>query len=246
MPSRALAAVFAHPDDETFAAGAALARYAAEGVRCDLLCATDGDAGRSSDVRVGSREELGRLRRAELHDAARHLGIRRVHTLGRPDGALGAGDADALVGEVVRFLRETRPQVVLTFGPEGAPNAHRDHRAISRAATAAFFLAGLPTACPEQLDEGLAVHAPRRLYYASWEPPTEGSAIGLHAVPLTARLDARAWNDAKRAAFELHRTQHALRDKFEAMAMTRHEAFALAAGEPQPERIVADLFAGLD
>lgn len=245
MTSRALAAVLAHPDDETFACGAALARYAAEGVRCDLLCATDGDAGRSSDVRVGSREELGRLRRAELHDAARGLGVQRVHTLGLPDGALGAGDQDALVGEVVRFLRETRPQVVVTFGPEGAPNAHRDHRAISRAATAAFFLAGLPTAFAEQLDGGLVPHAPRRLYYASWEPPTPESTVRHHAVPLTARLDARPWNDAKRAAFELHRTQHTLREKFEALAMTDHEAFALAAGEPQPASIVGDLFAGL-
>lgn len=246
MAPRALAAVFAHPDDETFAAGAALARYAAEGVRCDLLCATDGDAGRSSDVRVDSREALGRLRRAELHDAARRLGIGRVHALGLPDGALGAGDADALVAEIVRFLREARPHVVLTFGPEGAPNAHRDHRAISRAVTAAFFLAGLPTAFAEQCDAGLAVHAPRRLYYASWEPPTDGSAIRHHAVPLTARLDARPWNDAKRAAFELHRTQHSLRDTFEAMAMTHHEAFALAAGTPQPAPVVDDLFAGLD
>lgn len=246
MSFRALAAVFAHPDDETFAAGATLARYAADGIRCELLCATDGDAGRSSDVRVTSREELGRLRRAELHDAARHLGVARVHTLGLPDGALGAGDQDALVGEIVRFLREARPQVVVTFGPEGAPNAHRDHRAISRAATAAFFLAGLPTAFADQLEGRLAAHAPLRLYYTSWEPPTADGAIRHHAVPLTARLDARPWNDAKRAAFELHRTQHALRERFEALAMTHHEAFALAAGAPQPTPVVDDLFAGLD
>jgi len=245
VTARALAAVFAHPDDETFACGATLARYAAAGVRCDLLCATDGDAGKASGVSVGSREELGRLRRAELHEAARRLGVGRVHTLGLPDGALGAGDQDELVGEFVRFLRETRPQVVVTFGPEGAPNAHRDHRAISRAATAAFFLAGLPTAFAAQLDDGLAPHAPRRLYYTSWEPPTPTSAVRHHAVPLTARLDARPWNDAKRAAFELHRTQHALRDKFEAQAMADHEAYALAAGEPQPAPIVDDLFAGL-
>lgn len=244
--SLSLAAVFAHPDDETFAAGVALARYAAEGVACALLCATDGDAGRSSDVAVDSREALGRLRRAELHDAARVLGVRHVTALGLPDGALGAGDQDALVGAVVRFLRETRPQVVLTFGPEGAPNAHRDHRAISRAATAAFFLAGLPTAFAEHGDAGLAAHAPRRLYYASWEPPGSGTPIELHAVPLTARLDGGPWNAVKRRAFEAHRTQHSLREKFEALAMTNAEAFAFAAGAPQPRAIVDDLFAGLD
>jgi LmbE family N-acetylglucosaminyl deacetylase len=43
---RILAAVFAHPDDETFATGGTLAKYAESGARCSLYCATDGDAGR--------------------------------------------------------------------------------------------------------------------------------------------------------------------------------------------------------
>ena len=68
---RSLVAVFAHPDDETFAIGGTLARYAGEGVRCSLYCATDGDAGRSSGIPVSSRAELGALRRRELHAAAR-------------------------------------------------------------------------------------------------------------------------------------------------------------------------------
>ena len=49
---RGLTAVFAHPDDETFAIGGSLARYSGDGVRCSLYCATDGDAGRSSGVPV--------------------------------------------------------------------------------------------------------------------------------------------------------------------------------------------------
>lgn len=245
-PTRALAGVFAHPDDETFSMGAALARYAAAGVPCTLLSATDGDAGRASDVRVASRTELGATRRAELHAAARVLGVRDVWSLGLADGELPAANADALTGEIVRFLRTQRPQVVVTFGPEGAPNAHRDHRALSRAATAAFFLAGRATAFADQLDDGLAPHAPARLYYASWEPPRVGGPIDVEAVPLTARLDARPWNDAKVRAFEAHRTQHSLRDLFLATALTDAECFALAAGVPQPTPVVDDLFAGLD
>ncbi|HEY0969616.1 MAG TPA: PIG-L family deacetylase [Gemmatimonadales bacterium] len=245
-PSRALACVFAHPDDETFSSAATLARYSAAGVACHLLVATDGDAGRSSAIRVASREELGRLRRAELHEATRLLGVRSVHPLGLPDGGLPQVDADALTGEIVRFLRAHRPQVVITFGPEGAPNAHRDHRAISRLATAAFFLAGLPDAFADQLDgrDALAPHTPRRLYYVSWEPPGPGADIP-HAVPLTARMYAAPWNDVKRAAFDVHRTQHVHREHFERIAMTPHEAFALAAGEPQPRGVVEDLFEGL-
>lgn len=243
--AHALAAVFAHPDDETFSMGATLSRYAAAGVPCTLLCATDGDAGRASGVAVTSRAELAAARRAELRAAARILGLRDVTSLGLGDGVLSKADADALTGEIVRFLRTHRPQVVVTFGPEGAPNAHRDHRAISRVATAAFFLAGLDTAFPDQLDDGLAPHVPARLYYASWEPPRVGGAIDVAAVPLTARLDARPWNDVKVRAFEAHRTQHAHRDLFLATALSDSECFALAAGVPQPAPIVDDLFAGL-
>jgi LmbE family N-acetylglucosaminyl deacetylase len=214
-------------------------------VACTLLCATDGDAGRTSDVKVTSRAALGAARRAELHAAARILGVRDVWTLGLGDGVLPQADADALTGEIVRFLRTHRPQVVVTFGPEGAPNAHRDHRAISRAATAAFFLAGLTTAFADQLDDGLAPHVPARLYYASWEPPRVGGPISVEAVPLTARLDARPWNGTKVRAFEAHRTQHVLRGTFLATALFDAECFALAAGVPQPAPVVDDLFAGL-
>ncbi|MHB1223388.1 MAG: PIG-L deacetylase family protein [Gemmatimonadaceae bacterium] len=243
--ARALACVFAHPDDEAFSSAATLAGYAAAGVVCSLLCATDGDAGRNSGVAVGSREELGRVRRAELHEAAALLGVRSIRSLGLADGGLPRVDAEALLGEIVRFLREQRPQVVITFGPEGGPNAHRDHRVISRLTTAAFFLAGAPSAWPDQLDGGaLAPYAARRLYYVSWDPPAPGDGVP-HAVPLTARMDARRWSDTKRAAFQAHRTQRSLSDTFERLAMTDGEGYALAAGEPQPRPLVEDLFEGL-
>lgn len=244
MP-RSLAAIFAHPDDETFGCGGTLARYAAAGVRCALFCATDGDGGRSSGVPVESRLHLGRLRREELHAAAAVLGVGAVRTPGHPDGGLADVDADRLVGEVVRFLRAERPEVVLTFGPEGAPNTHRDHRAISRAATAAFHLAGLATAYPEQQADALAPWRPARLYYATWPEPAPGDELQAQGVPATARLDVAAFIPQERAAFEAHRTQHDLRDRFERMAVGDAEWFALAGGEPQPRAMVDDLFEGL-
>ena len=155
---RSLAAVFAHPDDETFAIGGTLARYAGDGVRCSLYCATDGDAGRSSGIPVSSRAELASLRRDELRAACAMLGIGTLECGGHPDGALDAVDPDVVMSEIVRLIRRERPGVVVTFGPEGAPTRHRDHRAISRLATAAFLLADTTTAYPEQLAEGLAPH----------------------------------------------------------------------------------------
>ncbi len=242
---QALACVFAHPDDETYSSAATLARHAAGGGSCHLLCATDGDAGRSSSIAVNSPAELGTLRRSELRVAASILGIQTVHSLGLPDGALPQADADALLAEIVRFIRTNRPAVVITFGPEGGPNAHRDHKVISRLTTAAFFLAAMPTAWPEQLSaEMLRPHTVRRLYYVAWDPPQPGASEP-YSVPITARVNGQPWERVKRSAFEAHRTQLSLLDTFERLAMTDYEGFALAAGEPQTRSLAEDLFEGL-
>lgn len=243
--ARSIAAIFAHPDDETFAAGALLARLAAEGTACHLFCATDGNAGRTSGVAVSSRAELGERRRAELRDAAAVLRLTSVHAPGHPDGRLAEVDADSLIGEVVALLRRRRPDIVVTFGPEGGRNTHRDHRAISRAATAAFFLAGLATSYPEQLGGDIRPCAPSRLYYSAWPPPEPGEELQARGLPVTARIDARPYNDVKLAAFLAHETQREHRERFESLALTEYEMFALAAGSPQPRGVVEDLFEGL-
>jgi len=243
VPTYSAAGVFAHPDDETFSIGGTIARYAAAGVRWDLFCATDGDAGRSSGVPVASKAELGALRRNELIAASRLLGVRgQIVTCGYPDGGLAEVHPDQLVGDVVKFLRDTRPDVLITFGPEGAPNAHRDHRAVSRAATAAFFLAASPTAYAEQQR---APHAARRLYYVTWAPPGPGSPHTVHGAPVAARVDVRGEVVLKRRAFDLYATQRELRDRFELLATTDEEWFALVASVSPARDPVADLFAGL-
>jgi LmbE family N-acetylglucosaminyl deacetylase len=239
---RRISAVFAHPDDETFSIGGTIAKYAVQGVRWDLFCATDGDAGRSA-VPVGSRAELGALRRNELISAARLLGVRgEIATCGYPDRGLTEVDPDRLIGDIVRFLRGVRPDVVITFGPEGGPNTHRDHRAISRAAAAAFYLAASPTA---YADQGQPPHAAARLFYLTWAPPGPGSPHTIHGVPATARIDVRRKLDLKRRAFQLHATQRGLQDKFDLLAVTDDEWYALGGGRPQPQERITDLFDGL-
>ncbi|MDQ3997362.1 MAG: PIG-L family deacetylase [Gemmatimonadota bacterium] len=243
MQGKVVAAIFAHPDDESFSIGGTIARYAKLGVRWHLFCATDGDAGRTSAVPVASRAELGALRRNELIAAARLLGVRgQIVARGYPDGALAQVEADRLVGDVVAFLRDVKPDLVITFGPEGAPNAHRDHRAISRAATAAFHLAASPTAYADQQQ---SAHAAARLYYVTWPPPGVGSPYTVYGVPATARIDIRRELETKRRAFLLHATQRELMDRFELLALTDEESYALAGGRPQPRETIDDLFDGL-
>ena len=239
-----LGCVFAHPDDETFASGGTIAKLAGAKTQIDLFCATDGDAGKTSGIPVSSRAELGARRRSELAAAARILGIGSLSTPGHGDGVLREVDPDRLVGEIVLFLRHYRPDVVLTFGPEGAPTQHRDHRAISRAATAAFFLAGLSTEYADQLRE-VEPHAPSRLYYCAWQTPPPGAELATQSVKATCGVDVSAYLETKRAAFSAHVSQRQHWRRFEELAMTPVEQFALAAGVQQPQTVTDSLFDGL-
>jgi len=238
---RTLAAVFAHPDDETFATGGTLAKHANAGTRVVLWCATDGDAGRSSGIPFSSREELGRIRRAELLAACPLLGVQHVEHGGHPDGALAAADPDVVIGQIVAFLRRERPQVVLTFGPEGAPTGHRDHRAICRFATSAVLLAGT-AAFPEQLQSGLARHRPDRLCYVTWPMPFPGDRPAQEGQPIQIRVPIEDWYATKLDAYFAHRTQLDHEAYFRTVALLPTEDYFVALGAPADGD---DLFAGI-
>src|SRR4051812_9772248 len=136
--------------------------------------------------------------------ACRILGIGSVEMPGYADGALDKADATLLTRDIVSFIRRHRPDVVITFGPEGAPTGHRDHAAISRVATAAFFLGGLRTAFADQPE---AAHAPQRLFYHAWEYPMPDPRLRIESVPPTCAIDVRQFRAIKEAAFKAHATQ---------------------------------------
>ena len=216
--TRTLLGVFAHPDDETFSIGATLARLHAEGVHTALYVATDGAAGRASGVELRDRAELARMRRAEMLRAAALLGVGRVTMPGWPDGELGEQDQSRVIAGIVRTMRLVRPDVVVTFGPEGGPNRHRDHMAISRAATAAFAAAPF---------DGWQ---PARLLQIAWSGRV-AEHFGVAGPPVACRMNVGEWMEAKRRAFDEHRTQWDLRPRFE-ITVNEVEEFALAAGSP--------------
>jgi LmbE family N-acetylglucosaminyl deacetylase len=157
--------VFAHPDDETFCAGGTFARYAKDGAEIMVVSATRGQAGQIRDSSVGTRRTIGAVREAELRLACERLGVAQVRCWDYLDGALAEADFHALVGQVVRLIREFQPTVVVSFGPDGG-YGHPDHITISAATTAACRLAAVPDSYPEQLAAGLTSHQPGRLYHA--------------------------------------------------------------------------------
>jgi N-acetyl-1-D-myo-inositol-2-amino-2-deoxy-alpha-D-glucopyranoside deacetylase len=156
---------------------------------------------------------------------------------------LEAVNANQLTGDIVAFIRRTRPTVIITFGPEGAPTGHRDHRAISRAATAAYFLSGLKTAFP---DQALEPWSASRLFYHAWEPPAPDAKMPLESVPFTCSVDVRDHRATKDAAFRAHGTQQGSSWAFYELALKDAEQLALAAGTPQPRATIEDVFDGLE
>lgn len=134
-PGRILG-VFAHPDDETFCAGGTLAKYAAQGAHTAVVSATRGEGGQIRDAAVATRATLGQVREGELLRACAELGVQDCRILDHVDGTLAGLAPGVLCTAVERLLEEFHPDVVITFGDDGA-YGHPDHIAISNAVTAA-------------------------------------------------------------------------------------------------------------
>ena len=138
-----LATILAHPDDETFGVGGTLIKYAAEGVRVHSLCLTRGEKGWNGDPAhpLVAPEALAERRAAELAEAGRRMGLASTTCLTYPDGDL-AGVADGLiVPDIVRWIRRIRPDVVITWGPDGG-YGHPDHIAAGERTLRALEAAG--------------------------------------------------------------------------------------------------------
>ena len=153
--------VLAHPDDESLGIGGTLAKYADEGVETYLLTATRGERGRFGET--GEKpppEVVGRAREAELREAAIVLGVREVNFLDYHDGDLDQVNVAEAVAKIANHFRRVKPQVVITFGPEGA-YGHPDHIAISQLTTAAVVAAAGGNGSCEP-------HRVSKLYYIEW------------------------------------------------------------------------------
>ena len=136
-----LLAIFPHPDDETLGLGSTLARYSAEGIETYLLCATRGERGWfDSEGPDPGLEGVARIRESELRCAAEHLGIQEVSFLDYIDGDVDQADPEEIIGRIVSHIRRIKPQIVVSFGPDGA-YGHPDHIALSQFTSGALVCA---------------------------------------------------------------------------------------------------------
>jgi LmbE family N-acetylglucosaminyl deacetylase len=157
-----LMCILAHPDDESLGNGGILAKYAAEGVETYLVTATRGERGWfGNESDYPGLEALGKRRETELLAAAQVLGIRRVDFLDYIDGDLDQAPPSEAVAKIVGHIRRVKPNVVVTFGPDGS-YGHPDHIAICQLTTAAIVEAANPNSL---YSKDLASHCVSKLYY---------------------------------------------------------------------------------
>lgn len=253
--ARRVAAVFAHPDDDTYALGGSLAVHADEALEVTVILATSGDAGRIADPSLATRENLGRVREAEDVASWHALGFEPdLRCLRHHDGRLAEVPRDELVGEIAAVLRSARPDVVVTFGPDGV-TGHADHVTIGEAASEAFHAArgegddgfgsllytAIPASALVRLNEGLRERG--------LEPIDSTQPFMPRGVPdeeIGVSVDCSPAFERKVEALRCHRTQAELEDvPFDLWPdLLGTEAFVVAWPERSPgDPVATDLLA---
>jgi N-acetyl-1-D-myo-inositol-2-amino-2-deoxy-alpha-D-glucopyranoside deacetylase len=175
--------VHAHPDDESIATGATMAKYADEGALVTLVTCTLGEEGEVvapelAHLAADKDNALGDRRIDELAASMKVLGVTDHRYLGEPGKYRDSGmidtptndnprsfwraDLDEATRDLVAVVREVKPQVFVTYDENGA-YGHPDHIRAHDVAVAAFDKAGDASYAPE-LGEPWQ---PSKLYYTA-------------------------------------------------------------------------------
>jgi len=151
--ARSVLVVCAHPDDESFGLGAALAKLDESGSSTSVLCFTHGEA----STLGADCGDLGQIRARELAAAAGELGVRYVELLDYRDGRLAEEELDELTAPIRRAIERAMVDLVLVFD-EGGITGHPDHCRATEAGIAAASELDLPVlawALPQRVTEVL-------------------------------------------------------------------------------------------
>ena len=237
-----LMCVTAHPDDECFAFGGALALAADRGIETYVICLTDGQAA-ANRGEAATAAALGAIRREEFRRSCEVLGVTHQELMDYHDARLEFIEFPPAAGQLVERIRRFKPDVVITFGGDGGQNNHADHMVTSMLTTAAFHWAWQAKRYPE----AGSPYKAQRLYYLTGNFHMADRQPAM-MMPWTVTLDIRSVRERKTEAFRQHVSQAPLiertKDFFERYG--DEEFYALAAtADPQPARQETDLFAGL-
>ena len=236
--TKTLLTVLAHPDDESFGLGGTIALYSQKGYDTYYVCATRGEAGTVYDEHLNGFKDTAEMRTDELLRAAKELGLKEVFFLGYRDSGMPGSDdnknpaaqinhsIDEVAGKVVKYIRELKPEVVLTFDPIGGYK-HPDHIHIHKATVLAFEKADDATFHPEAgapfkpqalyfqvFPKGLLKAAVRLMPLFGKDPTKFGRNGDINikelaevTFPIHVRLDTRSVSKMKTRASACHASQ---------------------------------------
>lgn len=157
-----LLGVFAHPDDEQGVGGSFAKAVREHGAKAYVVSVTSGQAGQISDPALATPETLGEVREQELRAAAAIYGWESPILLGYQDGQVADLPPGQLRDDLVKIIRQLKPQVLVTFEKSGI-YGHVDHIAVHFETFAAFEKAADSNHRP---DLGPA-HQVAKLYYVA-------------------------------------------------------------------------------
>jgi N-acetyl-1-D-myo-inositol-2-amino-2-deoxy-alpha-D-glucopyranoside deacetylase len=245
--------VHAHPDDESLWTGGTIARYAAAGVHVSLVTCTLGEEGEIipaglAGLAADQADQLGGYRVGELRAACAALGVNEHRYLGgigrwRDSGMVGtdankhprafvAGSRDEQTAALAELLTELKPQVVVTYGPDGGyghPDHIRAHEITAAACAADPDVDRVFYAVPSRAAVGHGVQGLRSLTGLPFRLPSPGELPGVDEDVITTRVRVADQEPAKLRALLAHATQ---------VSVWRGEAgeraYALSNGIAQP------------
>jgi N-acetyl-1-D-myo-inositol-2-amino-2-deoxy-alpha-D-glucopyranoside deacetylase len=261
--------VHAHPDDESISTGGVMLKAKAHGHRVVLVTATRGEVGEIHNMdEAASRPHLAEIRTRELQAADEILGVDRQEFLGyRDSGMVDTADnkdprsfhqakLEDAAGRLAVFIREERPDVVVTYAEDGV-YGHPDHIKAHYVTNAALDLVereGTPvkkvyyTAIPRSMMEEFAKQMPEEAQRAG------GGNIRIAGTPdelVTTRVDVHEYVERKRDAFRAHVSQNDPKSWFATMQDQIYELafgteyYQLARGKLGSDVPEPDLFAGI-
>jgi len=190
-----LLAIFAHPDDEAFRCRGTLALLTAHGVHVHILTFTCGQVGSCGQPPVYTREDLGIVRAEELRCSCQALGLDDPQVLDYEDGRLQESRAKTMIEHILSVVESVKPQVLLSFGPDGL-YSHPDHIAVGEWTAEAFR-------CAEEVAALYTLAVPRSL-------AEKMNMRQVHPVPdedIALTVDVSPVWQTKMAAMRCHATQ---------------------------------------
>jgi N-acetylglucosamine malate deacetylase 2 len=139
MKEKHVLVVFPHPDDESFGPGGTIAEYSQLGIPVTYACLTLGEMGRNMGTPpFANRETLPYLRKVELNEACKILGIHDVRMLGYRDKTVEFEDETKLIESIKAIIDEVKPSLIITHYP--GHGVHPDHDATGHATVEAVRL----------------------------------------------------------------------------------------------------------